>query len=112
MYKSYKSSSKHSILQGLAVVARPHKDAKVRKYWNWYHWWVGRLALFLAVINIFVGINLDKGAHKLKTGYIVLLAFELAAFAILETVYWLRWNRTPTSGTAIGWNRTSIDTGY
>ncbi|KAG0581135.1 hypothetical protein KC19_4G227300 [Ceratodon purpureus] len=58
-----------AILQVLAVVARPHKEAKVRKYWNWYHWWVGRLALFLAVINIFVGISLNKGepnAHNLK----------------------------------------------
>lgn len=96
-----------AILQVLAVVLRPKKDAKNRKYWNWYHWWVGRLALFLAVINIFVGLHLGQEEKRLKVSYIVLLAFELVAFAILETIYWLRWNRDP--GTGNRWNRSSTD---
>jgi uncharacterized membrane protein HdeD (DUF308 family) len=94
-------------VQVLAVVLRPKKDAKNRKYWNWYHWWVGRLALFLAVINIFVGLHLGQEEKRLKVSYIVLLAFELVAFAILETIYWLRWNRDP--GTGNRWTRSSTD---
>ncbi|KAG0591667.1 hypothetical protein M758_1G227900 [Ceratodon purpureus] len=99
-----------AILQVLAVVLRPKKDANIRKYWNWYHWWVGRLALFLAVINIFVGLNLGKEEKRLKVSYIVLLAFELVAFAILETIYWLRWNRDP--GTGNRWNRSSTERSF
>lgn len=97
------------IVQVSAVVLRPGKDANLRKYWNWYHWWVGRLALFLAVINIFVGINLGEDAKKLRVSYIVLLAFELVAFAILETIYWLRWNREPGTGTGNRWNRSTTE---
>lgn len=96
-----------AILQVLAVVLRPKKDANVRKYWNWYHWWVGRLALFLAVINIFVGLGLGKEGKKLKVSYIVLLAFELIAFAIFESIYWIRWNRDP--GTGNRWNRSTTE---
>ncbi|XP_024373764.1 cytochrome b561 and DOMON domain-containing protein At3g07570 [Physcomitrium patens] len=102
-----------AILQVLAVIARPGKDAKLRKYWNWYHWWVGRLALFLACINIFVGLNLTKnnraGTNPLKTSYIILLVLELVVFAILEALYWFKWNRSRpvnTSGTSLRWNPT------
>jgi hypothetical protein len=96
-----------AILQVLAVVLRPKKDAHIRKYWNWYHWWVGRLALFLAVINIFVGLNLSDESKKLRVSYIVLLAFELLAFAIFETIYWIKWNRDP--GTGHRWNRSTTE---
>ncbi|KAG0578667.1 hypothetical protein M758_4G037300 [Ceratodon purpureus] len=82
-----------AILQVLAVVLRPKKDAKVRKYWNWYHHWVGRLALFLAVINIFVGLKMGNAERDFKVGYISILAIELVAFVILEILLWLRWNR-------------------
>lgn len=75
------------------MVLRPKKDAKVRKYWNWYHHWVGRLALFLAVINIFVGLKMGNAERDFKVGYISILAIELVAFVILEILLWLRWNR-------------------
>jgi hypothetical protein len=74
-------------------VLRPKKDAKVRKYWNWYHHWVGRLALFLAVINIFVGLNMGHAEHDIRVGYVSILAIELVAFAVLEILLCLRWNR-------------------
>lgn len=80
-------------LQVLALGLRPKKDAKVRKYWNWYHHWVGRLALFLAVINIFVGLHMGRAERDFKVGYIAILSIELAAFVILELLLWLRWNR-------------------
>lgn len=74
---------------------RPKKDAKVRKYWNWYHGGVGRLALFLAVVNIFLGLSIGKAENNFKVGYIVILAIELSAFVLLEVVLWVRWNRQP-----------------
>lgn len=98
--------------QVLAVVFRPKKDSNTRKYWNWYHWWVGRLALFLACINVFVGLNLSNGERKLRVSYIVLLAFELVAFAILETIYWVRWNRAPANSSGVRWNRASTERGF
>lgn len=101
-----------AILQVLAVVFRPKKDSNTRKYWNWYHWWVGRLALFLACINVFVGLNLSNGERKLRVSYIVLLAFELVAFAILETIYWVRWNRAPANSSGVRWNRASTERGF
>jgi hypothetical protein len=82
-----------AILQVLALGLRPKVDAKVRKYWNWYHHWVGRLALFLAVINIFLGLNMSHAERDFKVGYISILSIELAAFVILELLLWLRWNR-------------------
>ncbi|KAG0591176.1 hypothetical protein KC19_1G155900 [Ceratodon purpureus] len=84
-----------AILQVLAVAWRPKKDAKIRKYWNWYHGGVGRLALFLAVVNIFLGLSIGKAENDFKLGYIIILAIELLAFAILEVLLWLRWNRQP-----------------
>lgn len=84
-------------LQVLAVVLRPKKDAKVRKYWNWYHHWVGRLALFLAVVNIFVGLHMSDAEHGFKVGYISILSIEIGAFVILEFLLWLRWYKKRTS---------------
>ncbi|KAJ4957155.1 hypothetical protein NE237_013938 [Protea cynaroides] len=30
-----------AILQVMAFFIRPNKDSKIRKYWNWYHHWLG-----------------------------------------------------------------------
>jgi len=83
--------------QVLAVVVRPKKDAKVRKYWNWYHHWVGRLALFLAVFNIFLGLHMSHAEHDFRVAYISILSIELGAFVILEILLWLRWFRRRSS---------------
>ncbi|KAF3320109.1 Cytochrome b561 and DOMON domain-containing protein [Carex littledalei] len=45
-------------LQVIAFFIRPDKESKLRKYWNWYHHWLGRLALFLAAINIALGLQI------------------------------------------------------
>jgi hypothetical protein len=68
------------------VAWRPKKHAKIRKYWTWCHTGVGRLALFLAVVNIFLGLTIGKAENDFKVGYIVILAIEFLAFAVLEVV--------------------------
>ncbi|KAK4440939.1 60S ribosomal protein L5 [Sesamum alatum] len=45
-------------LQVIAFLARPDKASKVRKFWNWYHFSVGRILIFLAAVNVFYGIHL------------------------------------------------------
>lgn len=81
--------------QVLAVVLRPKTDAKVRKYWNWYHAGVGRLALFLAVINIFLGLTMAKAENDFKVAYLVILSIEFLTFVILEVWLWRRWSQQP-----------------
>ncbi|OVA14694.1 Cytochrome b561 [Macleaya cordata] len=44
-----------TILQVLAFFLQPNKDSKIRRYWNWYHHWVGRLLLILGAVNIIIG---------------------------------------------------------
>ncbi|MQM14285.1 hypothetical protein Taro_047215 [Colocasia esculenta] len=45
-------------LQVTALLLRPKKESKHRKYWNWYHHNAGRLALAGAITNIFYGLSL------------------------------------------------------
>ncbi|KAL7239073.1 hypothetical protein ACSBR2_005048 [Camellia fascicularis] len=75
-----------SILQVLAMVARPDKGSKVRKYWNWYHHWVGRIALFFGNLNIVSGMQIGKAGGEWKTGYIFLLSTVLATTIVLEVL--------------------------
>ncbi|KAI0529290.1 hypothetical protein KFK09_001837 [Dendrobium nobile] len=81
------------ILQVLALFLRPEKDYKLRKYWNWYHWWVGRLVLFLAVVNIFVGIHVGSAGDSWKIGYGFNLGLLLLATIILEFLLWTKWSK-------------------
>ena len=81
--------------QVLALVWRPKKDTKVRKYWNWYHKGLGRFALFLAVINIYIGIHIAGGEKSMRLGYFVIFAIEIVAIIVLELLLWRRWNRQP-----------------
>jgi len=77
------------VLQILAIVLRPKKDAKVRRYWNWYHHWVGRFALVLAAVNLFVGIHLAK-ENGWNVGYGIILGLEIASIVALETIFCIR----------------------
>ncbi|KAK3138049.1 hypothetical protein QOZ80_5AG0363810 [Eleusine coracana subsp. coracana] len=86
------------ILQILAFFLRPNTDSKYRKYWNWYHHWAGRLALFFASVNIVLGIHVGGGHDSWKIGYGFNLAIILLAVIALEFMLWTRWskNSTPT----------------
>lgn len=88
-----------AVLQIMALVLRPKVDAKVRRYWNWYHGGVGRLAIFLAVVNVFLGISMaEHTENSFKVAYIAILSIEFLAFIILEVLYWRRWNRQHPRG--------------
>ncbi|KAK9903634.1 hypothetical protein M0R45_001113 [Rubus argutus] len=77
-------------LQVMAFLARPQKESKARKYWNWYHQSVGRLLIILAVANVFYGIHLGKEGTGWNAGYGVVLAILIVIAVILELKLWFR----------------------
>lgn len=77
-----------------AVLIRPKKEAKLRQYWNWGHWWLGRVALVIAAVNIFVGIHLANASRKWTVAYGVVLALELFVVVVLEILLWANYVRT------------------
>lgn len=72
------------ILQVTAYFIRPDKEFKYRVYWNWYHHWFGRLALFLASVNIVIGIRVAGAGQAWKVAYGFNLAFILIIVIVLE----------------------------
>ncbi|KAK9815315.1 hypothetical protein WJX72_001554 [[Myrmecia] bisecta] len=54
-------------LQVLAIILRPHKEARIRRYWNWYHWWVGRSAVALAITNVYLGLKVYGERKRLRS---------------------------------------------
>ena len=75
-------------LQVLAFLARPGKGSKVRRYWNWYHHYVGRAAVACAVANVFVGLSVAHEASAAAAFYGVFLAAWVLASAVLEVRLW------------------------
>lgn len=82
-----------SNIQILAFFLRPNKDSKYRSYWNWYHHWFGRLALFFTAVNIVIGIRIGDAGNSWKIGYGFNLAVLLTASIILEVLLWTRWSK-------------------
>lgn len=73
-------------LQVLAFFARPQKETKMRRYWNWYHHWIGRISLFFGAVNIVLGIRMAASNEEVgwKIGYGFVLSATLLAFLVLE----------------------------
>lgn len=71
-------------------MARPDKESKVRKYWNWYHFSVGRILIFLAAVNVFYGIHLGNAGTGWNAGFAVVLVTLFIVGAILELRMWKR----------------------
>ncbi|VFR00659.1 unnamed protein product [Cuscuta campestris] len=76
-------------LQVIAFLARPKKEAKVRKYWNWYHHNVGRILVIFAIANIFYGIHIADGGVAWNAGFGVAIAILFMATFILEIRHWM-----------------------
>nr|XP_043637460.1 cytochrome b561 and DOMON domain-containing protein At3g07570 [Erigeron canadensis] len=74
----------YGCLQILALLARPSIDAKTRKYWNWYHYSVGRIMIVTAIVNIFYGIHLAKAGSSWNAGYGVFLGIYVITVLVLE----------------------------
>ncbi|KAL9304079.1 hypothetical protein ACSQ67_021342 [Phaseolus vulgaris] len=72
-------------LQIMALIGRPKKESKVRKYWNLYHHNTGRILIILAVANIFYGIQLGKEGSGWNIGYGIVLAILLTMALTFET---------------------------
>ncbi|CAA6667734.1 unnamed protein product [Spirodela intermedia] len=71
-------------LQVVALLVRPKKTAKVRKYWNWYHHYLGRIAVAFAAGNIFYGLSLADEKSSWTIGYAVFLGLWFLLSLILE----------------------------
>ncbi|KAJ3694513.1 hypothetical protein LUZ60_009993 [Juncus effusus] len=84
-------------LQVIAFFIRPDKESKIRKYWNWYHHWLGRLALFVAAINIALGLHIGGASNSWKLVYGILLSGLLIFVSVLEILLWTRWSRKTIS---------------
>ncbi|CAK9140515.1 unnamed protein product [Ilex paraguariensis] len=79
-----------SILQVLAFFLRPHKDSTFRRYWNWYHSWSGRIALFFGAVNIVLGFQIGEKGSEWKIQYGFLLGTVLLTSIILEALLILK----------------------
>lgn len=78
------------IFQVTAFFIRPDKDSKYRPYWNWFHHWFGRIALFFGAFNILLGLQLACATNEWKIGYGFLLSVTLVAVIVLEAFSYLR----------------------
>lgn len=78
------------VFQIMAFFLRPHKDSKIRKYWNWYHGWFGRIALFFGALNVVLGIHAGSAGVAWKVCYGLLIATIVITFLILETLSRIR----------------------
>eukprot|EP00252_Welwitschia_mirabilis_P001564 TRINITY_DN11445_c0_g1_i1.p1 TRINITY_DN11445_c0_g1~~TRINITY_DN11445_c0_g1_i1.p1 ORF type:complete len:387 (+),score=41.76 TRINITY_DN11445_c0_g1_i1:255-1415(+) len=74
------------ILQVSALLFRPQKEAKSRRYWNWYHHWAGRIVLFLAAVNIVIGIQGANAGKGWSVGYAFVVIILLVTVIILEVL--------------------------
>lgn len=68
----------------MALLLRPGKTAKVRKYWNWYHHNLGRIAIVFAAGNIFYGLSLADEKSSWTIGYGVFLGLWFLLSIVLE----------------------------
>ncbi|CAL1398174.1 unnamed protein product [Linum trigynum] len=80
-----------AILQILAFFLRPNKESKIRRYWNWYHAWIGRAALFFAAVNVVLGIHMGHAGTAWKVMYALILTTILVTVITLEALQRLRW---------------------
>ncbi|CAO2195551.1 unnamed protein product [Urochloa humidicola] len=71
-------------LQAMALLARPAVETKPRRYWNWYHHGVGRVAVALGVANVFYGFSLAKERQEWSYVYGIFIGVFAVVFLVLE----------------------------
>ncbi|KAF8642771.1 hypothetical protein HU200_067156 [Digitaria exilis] len=71
-------------LQVMAVLARPAKETKARRYWNLYHHNVGRVAVALGVANVFYGLSLANERQEWSYVYGVFIGIFAVVYLVLE----------------------------
>ncbi|KAG7533444.1 Cytochrome b561/ferric reductase transmembrane, partial [Arabidopsis thaliana x Arabidopsis arenosa] len=72
-------------LQILALKARPDKNHKYRKYWNWYHHTVGYVVIVLSVYNIYKGLAILQPGSSWKIAYSTIIGV-IGLFAIVMEI--------------------------
>eukprot|EP00245_Coleochaete_scutata_P017234 TRINITY_DN834_c0_g4_i1.p1 TRINITY_DN834_c0_g4~~TRINITY_DN834_c0_g4_i1.p1 ORF type:complete len:1008 (-),score=127.44 TRINITY_DN834_c0_g4_i1:889-3912(-) len=83
-----------SLLQVLVSVLRPKKDSKNRWVWNACHHWTGRVVIVLAIVNIYVGLQILKPGSKWILSYSLILGVMVASAVTLEALKVLRARNT------------------
>ncbi|KAJ1685677.1 hypothetical protein LUZ63_017067 [Rhynchospora breviuscula] len=77
-------------LQVTALLLRPKKDHKYRKYWNLYHHTFGYTILVLGILNIFKGLSILNSGHKWEIIAIVIVGFFIGITLLLEITSFVR----------------------
>jgi uncharacterized membrane protein len=78
------------IVQIVVAVFRPNPASVgqnktiIRVLWEYSHWWIGRLALILAVANIFLGLATIKAPKAYTIAYAVIVGISAAVIGVLE----------------------------
>uniref|UniRef100_A0A0D6R3Z4 Cytochrome b561 and DOMON domain-containing protein n=1 Tax=Araucaria cunninghamii TaxID=56994 RepID=A0A0D6R3Z4_ARACU len=76
-------------LQMFALLLRPNKEHKLRKYWNIYHHSVGYAIVVLSIVNIFEGFDILHPRNKWKHAYIAVIASLGGVALLLEIISWI-----------------------
>lgn len=74
----------------MALLVRPEKESKTRKYWNWYHQGVGRILIIFVIANVFYGIHLGEKGKAWNAGYGAVLAILVVTAVIFELRLWFK----------------------
>jgi hypothetical protein len=71
-------------LQATALLARPAKETKARRYWNWFHHGVGRAAIVLGVANVLYGLSLASERQEWSYVYGIIVGVFAVVCLVLE----------------------------
>jgi uncharacterized membrane protein len=86
------------MFQVISFFLHPNPDSKTRKYWNRYHHWLGRLCLFLAAVNVALGIEIGGAKMSWKVIYGAFISVILITVTFLEIMLWNRLTKASTPG--------------
>lgn len=76
-------------LQVFALLLRPKKEHKFRKYWNVYHHSLGYTVVVLSILNMFKGFDILRPDNKWKRAYIIVISTLGGIAVILEITSWI-----------------------
>eukprot|EP00249_Psilotum_nudum_P007167 c20361_g1_i2 orf=1032-2261(+) len=81
-------------LQVMALLLRPKKEHKIRKYWNIYHHTIGYSLILLGILNIFFGFDLLVPQKKWRHAYYGVLGSLGGITLVLEIATWIIYFRS------------------
>ncbi|KAH9321184.1 hypothetical protein KI387_015823, partial [Taxus chinensis] len=78
-------------LQTFALLFRPKKTHKLRKYWKSYHHFVGYACVIISVVNVFEGINIMglPPSSNVKLVYSLAISSLIGLCVVLEVNSWI-----------------------